>query len=397
MIESSFKKAGKIIEKIEKAGFEAFIVGGAVRDKLLNRAVHDIDIATSALPNDIMRIFPKTFPTGIEHGTVLVRYEQESFEITTFRTEKGYSDYRRPDEVQFVTSLREDLARRDFTINAMAFSKDQRLIDPFNGKSDLAHGIIRTVGEASQRFKEDGLRMMRAIRFSAQLNFHIDESTLIAIKQHAYLLKKISVERLADEWGKLIVANGMRQALHSIENTKLSEFLPIFKEHNNLLALLLKQEEPFISLEEFISYIHLSCPSITISDWIREWKLSNRIKQDTKHLVAIYHQYDREKLKWIAYQLSPHLIQSFSSLIRRMGYLQKVDFYELQESLPIRNRRELVINGTDLIQLFPNKRPGAWLEEMLVLIEKQVVLGKLKNEKKVIGEWLIKWHQNVTS
>src|SRR5690606_11466154 len=143
MKEASFISASKVDDTIEQAGFEAYIVGGEVRDILLNRAVHDIDIATSAHPTDIMNIFPKTFPTGIEHGTVLVRFEKQSFEITTFRKETGYTDYRRPDRVNFVTSLEEDLARRDFTMNAMAFTKDKELIDPFNGKNDLSLKIIR--------------------------------------------------------------------------------------------------------------------------------------------------------------------------------------------------------------------------------------------------------------
>src|SRR5690606_19851866 len=137
-METHFKKAYKVIEQIEQAGFEAYIVGGAVRDSLLQRPVHDIDIATSAYPEEIIKLFPKTFPTGVEHGTVLVRYEQESFEITTFRKETGYTDFRRPDQVTFVHSLEEDLARRDFTINAMAFTKDFKLIDPFGGKKDLS-------------------------------------------------------------------------------------------------------------------------------------------------------------------------------------------------------------------------------------------------------------------
>lgn len=183
-----FSHAFKIIEQIESNRFQAFIVGGAVRDYLLNRPISDIDIATDALPADIMKIFDKVIPTGIKHGTVLVRSQQLSFEITTFRKESGYQDHRHPDSVTFVSDIEEDLSRRDFTMNALAMDRNFKVIDPFGGESDIKAQIIRMVGNPNHRLQEDPLRMMRAVRFSSQLGFAVDPITLKANskKMHYY-------------------------------------------------------------------------------------------------------------------------------------------------------------------------------------------------------------------
>ena len=163
-----------ILKTLEGAGFAACFVGGCVRDTLLGRPVHDWDVTTSALPEEIMALFPRCIPTGIKHGTVTVLLRGESFEVTTFRRDGAYHDGRHPDGVVFVPNLTEDLARRDFTINAMAMHLDGRITDCFDGKADLKRGIIRCVGDPERRFREDALRMLRAWRFSAQLGFAID-------------------------------------------------------------------------------------------------------------------------------------------------------------------------------------------------------------------------------
>ena len=396
-MESLFEKARKVIEHIEQAGFEAYIVGGAVRDSLLKRPVHDIDIATSAYPAEIIKLFPKTFPTGLEHGTVLVRYEQESFEITTFRKETGYTDFRRPDKVTFVRTLKEDLARRDFTINAMAFTKDYKLIDPFGGKNDLTSKIIRTVGSPSERFQEDGLRMMRAIRFSAQLGFKIEQLTLEAIKEYAPLLQKIAVERLAEEWNKIIVAPSMRRAFLYLKDTKTFTYLPVFQTTGQAWNIVYEQEEPFTNIAEMVSYLHLVDPAISIANWMKDWKLSNAIKKDAKRLVSLYQSYSKDSLEWIVYQLPDHLMISFNTLLKRLGDKPERNLFELKQTLPIQNRKELAFNGNDLLQLFPMKNPGAWIEQLLSTVERHVVMRRLENNKKTISEWLKKWDQSEIS
>ena len=196
----------KIIKLLESRGHEAYAVGGCVRDSIMGVTPHDWDVTTSALPGEVKEIFDHTFDTGIEHGTVTVRMYGESFEVTTYRVDGDYEDGRHPKEVTFTRSLSEDLKRRDFTINAMAYNDERGLIDLFDGAVDIESGIIRCVGEASERFSEDALRMLRAVRFSAQLGFDIEEDTKKAIKELAPTLSKISAERITSEIIRLITS-----------------------------------------------------------------------------------------------------------------------------------------------------------------------------------------------
>ena len=199
-------KVKQIISKLEKADFEAYAVGGCVRDSILLRSPEDWDITTSAKPEEVKKLFSTTIDTGLQHGTVTVVIEKEGFEVTTFRLDGDYADGRHPDRVAFTSSLTEDLRRRDFTINAMAYSEKTGLIDEFDGERDLEDGIIRAVGEAKERFSEDALRMLRAIRFAGQLNFNIEEKTFDAIKELSSNISKVSVERIAKELEKLLLS-----------------------------------------------------------------------------------------------------------------------------------------------------------------------------------------------
>jgi len=200
------EKVKQIITTIQAAGFEAYAVGGCVRDSLLGREPDDWDITTSAKPEQIKELFPRTIDTGIQHGTVTVMLQKEGFEVTTYRIDGKYEDSRHPKEVTFTANLTEDLKRRDFTINAMAYNETEGLIDIFDGKGDIERKLIRCVGEAKERFKEDALRMMRAVRFSAQLGYGIEEKTKTAIKELAPTLKNISAERIQTELIKLVVS-----------------------------------------------------------------------------------------------------------------------------------------------------------------------------------------------
>ncbi len=193
-----------IIDTLEKAGFEAYAVGGCVRDAILGREPEDWDITTSARPGQVKRLFRRTVDTGIKHGTVTVLLETCGYEVTTYRIDGEYEDARHPREVAFTASLTEDLKRRDFTINAMAYSPKAGLIDEFHGIEDLKSGVIRAVGDAGERFAEDALRMLRAVRFSAQLGFAIEEETAAAIREMAGRLSLISRERIQVELDKLL-------------------------------------------------------------------------------------------------------------------------------------------------------------------------------------------------
>lgn len=195
-----------ILHTLQEAGYEAYAVGGCIRDSLLGRRPDDWDITTSAKPQETKALFGKTIDTGIQHGTVTVMRHGRGYEVTTYRVDGEYEDGRHPKEVTFTASLKEDLKRRDFTVNAMAYNEKDGLVDLFGGRQDLEQKIIRCVGEANERFEEDALRIMRAVRFSAQLGFSIEERTKEAIRGHAERLRQVSAERIQVELTKLVIS-----------------------------------------------------------------------------------------------------------------------------------------------------------------------------------------------
>lgn len=210
------------------AGFEAYLVGGAVRDIFLGKEASDWDIATNATPEQVSQLYKKVIPTGISHGTVTVLYKNEKIEVTTFRTEADYSDGRHPDKIEYAATIEEDLSRRDFTMNAIALSlEDGKIVDPFEGQIDIKNKIIRTCGNPDERFNEDGLRPIRAIRFASQLNFDIEEKTLEAIPKAINRTAQISIERFHDEFIKLLKSEKPSVGLKLLENTGLLKlFIP---------------------------------------------------------------------------------------------------------------------------------------------------------------------------
>lgn len=214
-----------IINTFYKNNYEAYMVGGCVRDSILGHKPKDYDITTSSKPENTISLFDKTIPTGLKHGTVTVLINDNPYEVTTFRTEGIYLDSRRPSSVNFVTNIKEDLSRRDFTINALAYNEVTGLIDYFNGIDDIKNKIIRCVGDPDKRFKEDALRMLRAIRFSCQLSFDIDKKTLVAIKNNYSLIHNISKERIRDELCKILISPNPSKGLELLKDTKLLELI----------------------------------------------------------------------------------------------------------------------------------------------------------------------------
>ena len=222
------KEVKRILEILEDNGFEAFAVGGCVRDSVLGRKPMDWDITTSALPMQVKDIFRKTIDTGLEHGTVTVRMNHQSFEVTTYRIDGAYNDARHPESVEFTSNLVEDLKRRDFTINAMAYNPSVGIVDAFGGIKDLEDGIIKCVGVASERFSEDALRILRAVRFSAQLGFEIEDETAKAIREMASTLEKISAERIHVEIEKLIMSDNPSKLIDAYNLNITKVVLPEF-------------------------------------------------------------------------------------------------------------------------------------------------------------------------
>lgn len=221
--------AAELLDTLHRAGYAAYVVGGCVRDSLLGLTPHDWDLCTSALPQQVMELFgaQRCIPTGLQHGTVTVKQSGALYEITTFRTEGTYTDGRHPDEVHFVPDVREDLARRDFTINAMAYNEKEGLVDPFGGQADLQSGIVRAVGVPRQRFTEDALRILRLYRFAARFGFAIDPSTAQAAQELCAHLDCVSVERIEEELAKLLSAPAPAAYLNEkILGVVLSELSP---------------------------------------------------------------------------------------------------------------------------------------------------------------------------
>ena len=232
-------QAEKAIELLNSAGFEAFAVGGIVRNSIMNLELSDIDITTNALPHQTKEVFSgfTVTETGIKHGTVTVLVDNVPLEITTYRTEKSYSDNRHPDRVEFSTSLKDDCARRDFTMNAVCYNHQSGIMDFYGGVKDISNGIIRCVGDANLRFKEDALRILRAVRFASVLGFEIEEKTKQAIFENKDLLKNISAERIYEELNKLLCGKNVKKILleyTDVLGAVIPEILPLknFDQHN---------------------------------------------------------------------------------------------------------------------------------------------------------------------
>ena len=203
LTKTMIKGAEYIIDTLNKNGFLAYMVGGCIRDKLMGITPYDYDITTNALPDEIVKIFDKTFLTGKKHGTVTVKYKSYTYEVTTFRIDGKYLNNRKPESVSFTDSLKEDLKRRDFTVNAIAYNSKEGYIDYYNGKDDIKNKILRTVLNPYERFNEDALRILRGIRFSVKLNFTLEEETFLAMKKLSYLIFNISYERIYCELEKM--------------------------------------------------------------------------------------------------------------------------------------------------------------------------------------------------
>lgn len=229
---------GEVLNTLERGGFQAFCVGGCVRDCLLGRTPEDWDVTTSARPEELMALFQgRAIPTGLRHGTVTVRSRHKNVEITTFRVDGGYADHRHPDSVAFTGSLEEDLSRRDFTVNAMALDLRGTITDPWSGQADLKAGVLRAVGEPEKRFQEDALRMMRGLRFSSVLGFRIESGTAAAIRRCRALLRDIAAERVREELTKLLCGAGGAEVLRrfpEVIGVFMPEVLPMvgFDQHN---------------------------------------------------------------------------------------------------------------------------------------------------------------------
>lgn len=385
-----FIKALPVLQTLESAGFEAYFVGGSVRDVLLHRHVHDVDITTSAYPEEVKKLFEKSIDTGIKHGTVTVLYGGESYEITTFRTESGYQDFRRPDHVTFVQNLDEDLKRRDFTINALAMDTRGEIVDLFDGLKDLKNHIIRAVGNPEKRFHEDALRMMRAVRFMSQLEFKLEEKTEQAIKDNHELLKKISVERIREEFVKMGLGSHSRQAFQIFLDTELSEDVPDFAGKKDLLEVYPKlQFSPTTESNLWaLIIILLKVPDDQISKFMRDWKNSNAMTEKVERIIKMFDLIaDHAPSDYELFEAGEEILINTIDIAHILGQpISSEALVDRYMALPIKKASELAIDGRFLIER--GMRPGAQLGHTLNRIRELVVSSKIENNQEAIGQYL---------
>ena len=415
-------KVKRIILNLQSHGYEAYAVGGCVRDSLLGRTPEDWDITTSATPFQVKAIFPKTFDTGIEHGTVTVLMEKEGFEVTTYRIDGEYEDARHPKEVTFTASLTEDLRRRDFTINAMAYNDAEGLIDVFGGLADLQNKMIRCVGNARERFSEDALRILRGIRFAAQLGFEIDEETRNGMRTLAPTLKKISAERIQVELVKLLTSDRTDMLREAYQLGITRQFLPEFDllmqteqetphhmynvgEHtlhamtniraNKILRLTMLMHDmgkPALKTMDETGRAHFKKHALESEKIAKEIMTKLKFDNDTKHKVSrlvLYHDYRmpatdravRRAMNRIGEDLFPFYLEVrradvlAQSTYKREEKIENLDqieklYGQIKEAGQCVSLKGLAVTGKDLIEagMQPGKEIGEKLNELLELV-----------------------------
>ena len=391
--EPLFLEALPVMQQLVDAGYEAYFVGGSVRDMLLHKPISDVDIATSATPQEVKDIFPHTVDVGIEHGTVMVIYHKEGYEVTTFRTEEGYEDFRHPDKVTFVRSLEEDLKRRDFTINALAIGIDDQLIDFFDGIGDLERQCIRCVGDAKERFNEDALRMFRAVRFVGQLGFQIEENTKNAISLLKMNLSKVAVERMKVEFEKMIQSSYRKDALKLFVETGLYQACPLFDGKGEILLKLaefpIKEMSVLQAWILFVDELKLSDKEVT--HLLKSWKSSNEQIRDV--LVGYRTYRARKEEEWnffLAYDCRYEVACEVEQLLIAQNKSTSMEVLEATyHSLPIRSMNDIHLNGYDIIRILKLDKKGPIIGQVLKTVEKMILEKSISNDAEVLETYVL--------
>ncbi len=372
----------KILSVLEYKGFKAYIVGGCVRDILMKKAPHDYDIATSASPEQIKSLFNKTADTGIKHGTVTVIENGIPFEVTTFRTESGYSDLRRPDKVYFVKDIKEDLSRRDFTMNAIACSLNGEIADPFGGQNDIKNKIIKTVGNPNKRFSEDALRILRLFRFSSALNFLPEKNTLNAALELSNELKKISTERIVSELKKTVCSDFPENS-EPLLNIKALSFLGI-ENCPRLNKLKLLKNNPELRMFAFLKE-----SSQNAAQTAKNLKLSRKESDKINDLLYIEKKLKSENkinIKEIMSKLkNPEIFDDYADYAKIFkdfnGEKLKADYREIVINKEPYKISDLAVDGSAISAFgISGKEVGAELERLL----KIVIVNPEQNKKELL-------------
>lgn len=392
-----------VVRRLRSGGYDAYLVGGCVRDRLLGRPLGDIDIATSALPEQVAAAFDRTIPTGLRHGTVTVVHDGRTYEVTTFRTESGYADARRPDEVVYVRDIREDLARRDFTINAMACGLDGDCIDPYGGRSDLARRVVRCVGDSRQRFGEDALRMVRALRFAAALEFRLAKSAWRGIREQSPRLRHVAMERIGAEWDKMMAGahpgracalwarsgllGSLREPLPAAVSAGLAAVCGNGASAEGGIRRLEEIAEP--DVRWMALFAAGGCDPREAADACRALRMSGKRAERIAAGVAF-----RGRLPPAASAAGVVDRAAFAMAVLDLGRQAALDALALDAgdaadcrawlaALPADSVRQLAIRGDELASRL-GRKPGPWVAFLLRKLLEDVALGRVANEKEAL-------------
>ncbi|WIM38760.1 CCA tRNA nucleotidyltransferase [Paenibacillus sp. PK4536] len=410
-----------LLRRLTDQGYEGYFVGGCVRDELMGRPVNDMDIATNATPEQVIALFERTIPTGLEHGTITVLIENEPFEVTTYRTETEYVDHRRPEQVQFVRELSEDLRRRDFTMNAIARGIDGEYVDPFHGIEDLRNGIIRCVGIADERFEEDALRMVRGIRFASVFDFEIEQQTWQALLNHQALIKHIATERIRVEMEKMIAGpypyHGIELLLSSGLVPYMKVGVPCEKLNLDLLRSLESLPSSPLVLRWTLIALALGMDEQQIKQYFKSWTFPNTITDQASKIIRMNQRLydgiveqesvsltenevviestssiDQSYVRFVScvldygkeiaqhwHTLYPVLPSTYQQRLSTIG--QQADSW--LEQLTIYSLADLPIKGQEVLE-YVKIPAGKWLGELFNEILLVVATGQLENNKEAI-------------
>ena len=387
-----FVSALPVLQTLKEAGHEAVFVGGSVRDLVLGKEISDVDIATSATPEEVKSLFSHTVDVGIEHGTVLVLHHHDSYEVTTFRTEGTYQDFRHPDSVTFVRSLEEDLMRRDFTINALAVNDKEEIVDYFGGIEDLEREIIRCVGNPMERFNEDALRMMRAVRFAGQLGFTIESDTFNAIRTLKANLERVAVERMKVEFEKMILSPHRALAFKAFVESELYHSCPDFKEAKETLLKLGEFPLEKMTITQawilFAYYEQLTVPQLR--KVLKDWKSSNdQISTILTGYQTLLARLEKEWDAFLAYECPEVLAIEVEQLLPGIGHSEQlVELEEVYRQLPIHSMKDIQIDGFGVKEALGLEKMGPIIGEVLQALQTEILSGRLANENTEIVSWI---------
>lgn len=376
----SLQGAMKVIKILKREGYEAYVVGGAVRDYLLRIESEDVDITTNAKPYQVSKLF-KTKPTGLKYGTVTVLFQDDHYEVTTYRVDGEYQDARHPEEVTYSDEVIEDVKRRDFTMNGLLMDDEMNIIDYVNGKADLEAKMIRAIGDPKARFNEDALRMMRAFYFQAKLGFQIDKETREAISEQKNHIKEIANERVLAEMIKILRSKFIRRSFKSMITTGVHEVLPglkagieYFSEHAQKL---------------FVDVFFTASFALNQGVVPESWTFSNKYKH--RYQVASKLANENTKIQAMdlyQYGLELCLLANKVNFVLGRAKLQSVEIQKTYHELPITSEVDLKLRATDMIEI-TGKKAGAWVKLMQKRMVIEVLEHHLKNDYETLKTFML--------